>query len=162
MGWHLLIKDPLRSGIPAPGYGVPPKVVANKNGQNAQATGGDPVNTITGNFFYSHKDLEVKGKVPIAFERTYNSQDRTLGPLGNSWAFSYNSRILFYSDNENEVGVLRPDGKRDFYTKNPDGTFTGQFGSHDLLRQNPDKTYSLITKQNISYEFEETGKLKEI
>ncbi|MFC4767980.1 DUF6531 domain-containing protein, partial [Effusibacillus consociatus] len=162
IGSQILIKDPLRSGIPAPGFAVPPEEVSNQNGSNPQAVGGDPVNTITGNFFYRHKDLEVKGKIPITFERTYNSRDRSLGPLGNSWAFSYYTKLLFYRDKENEVGVLRPDGKVDFYTKNPDGTFTGQFGSHDLLRQNPDQSYSLITKQNISYEFEETGKLKEI
>lgn len=51
---------------------------------------GDPVNSATGAFTFSMRDLSVKGIAStIAIERTYNSRSTYIGPFGKGWHFNY-------------------------------------------------------------------------
>lgn len=51
---------------------------------------GDPVNSATGAFTFSMRDLVLKGRAStIAIERTYNSRSSYLGPFGKGWHFNY-------------------------------------------------------------------------
>jgi len=52
---------------------------------------GEPVNTATGSYEYSHTDLSLGGRTPLVFARGYNSRTAAaaLGPLGYGWTWTY-------------------------------------------------------------------------
>lgn len=67
----------------------PPSGPANPSGSAAE-----PVNTATGNYYYSHTDLTLPGRgLGLVFTRTYNAQDPTDGPFGRGWTHRYQVRL---------------------------------------------------------------------
>src|SRR5262249_5561932 len=56
-----------------------------------QLTGGEPVSTGSGNYYYSHTDFTLPGRgMSLVFRRSYNTIDNYSGPLGTFWTHSYN------------------------------------------------------------------------
>ena len=57
------------------------------------AFGGDPVNMATGNFIFARTDLEIGGRMPVKFQRFYNTIDDYVGPLGKGWYHPYDIKL---------------------------------------------------------------------
>ena len=121
----------------------------------------DPVNTATGNYIYQRTDLEIPGKgTPLVFERNYNSQDDTDGPLGFGWNHSYNSVLTVNADST--VTIRWGDGRTETWTPDGGGGYTPQYGVFDTLIDNGDGTFTLRKKDLTVYNFNTSGKLSGI
>ena len=93
---------------------TPPKAdqLGPPNGGNV-VYAGDPVNTATGNVWYSQTDLQLPGRgLPFVLTRTYNSQSDSEGLFGHGWLATYDTRVVGVSsgDDEHTVEVLEPGG----------------------------------------------------
>jgi len=123
----------------------------------------DPVNTSTGNYIYQKKDLEISGRgLPVAFERNYNSQDATDGPLGYGWGHTYNEKLSVDSASSN-VTIRHGDGKTETWTPDGSGGYKAtQSGVSDTLISNGNGTYTLKKKDLTRYDFDASLNLSSI
>ena len=129
--------------------------------QTYSGYGKDPVNTATGNYVYSKKDIEIPGiGLSFAFERSYNSQDAVDGPLGFGWDHAYNSTVTINGDST--VTIRWGDGKTETWMPDGLGGYTPQYGVFDTLVNNGDGTYTLNKKDLTKYNFNTSGKLSSI
>ncbi|HKS29787.1 MAG TPA: RHS repeat-associated core domain-containing protein [Pyrinomonadaceae bacterium] len=122
---------------------------------------GSPVEIATGNFIFSTRHLLVPALGP-ALELTlvYNSQDLRLGPFGNGWTHSYDQRLVLADGETQKVAIVRqPNGKRDRFIQNSDGTYTPPPSVHASLRKNQDGTHTLREPNGVRREFDAEGKL---
>jgi|GEM_PF-959907 len=113
--------------------------------------GGDPVDTSTGNFRYRHTDVAIPGRGGgVAFNRSYNSDDTTSGPLGPGWAFGYNAHVV---DQSSTISVVEGNGRVETYTQNG-SSYTPPPGVFDTLQKfTPalgDGTVYLVTRHDQS------------
>jgi RHS repeat-associated protein len=118
--------------------------------------GGGPVNTSTGNFSHFVKDFAIPGRgMPFSFERGYNSQDTTNGPLGYGWNHNYNIALTVGSSGE--VTVRWGDGRTETWTV--DGTgYKPRYGVFNTLIKNGN-TYTVTMKDMTRYNFNANGQL---
>ena len=123
----------------------------------------DPVNITTGNYAYEHLDLSIPSRgLPLEFKRFYNSQDDYDGPFGIGWSHTYNIFLIQSSDDQSNYVIRRnPDGNKDKFIGNPDGTYSSPDGIFDTLTKNG-QTYTITTKNGIAYQFNQTGYLSSI
>jgi RHS repeat-associated protein len=95
------------------------------------------VNTTNGNLFKSYTDMQVaQAQGPgLALQRTYNSNDATIGPFGTGWTHAYDIQMQESSDvaaqagskaNEEINGVPRTDffGGKHMYHRDADGLYS--------------------------------------
>ncbi|MGN0505028.1 MAG: S8 family serine peptidase, partial [Lachnospiraceae bacterium] len=122
-----------------------------------QASGGDPVNVITGNFYMSLTDLYFAGigDSPVAITRSYNSLDTGSGLFGKGWSFSYESSLSVVSSSR--VKVTYADGRILVFQKNGN-SYTAE-ATKDILIKNGDGTWSLATEEKKTWNYSSTGKL---
>jgi RHS repeat-associated protein len=127
-------------------------------------TGGDPVETATGNFTYTRTDLAIAGRGPApSFVRTYNSADARVGPLGPGWSYSYDVRLVKPADGGDALLLVGPDGRRDRYARNPDGTYAPPSQAvTTTLVHNADGTYTAAHKDRSAWTFDAGGRLTRI
>ncbi len=116
------------------------------------------VNTSTGNFAHKVMDLALPGIGPsFVFERTYNSQDGTDGPLGYGWTWSFNVSLAEWPDGEM---VMRwGDGKTEVWNPDGAGGWTPMYGVFSTLIENPDGSFTLRGKDLIEYRFDLSNRL---
>jgi RHS repeat-associated protein len=127
------------------------------------ATGGDPVQTFSGAFTYSHTDIAIAGLGPSPlFTRSYNSEDTRLGPLGPGWTDSYYTRLREPGDGSGDLLFVRPDGNTDRFTRNNDETFSPSPATYATLVRNPDLSYTVTELDQRQFTFDAAGKLTAI
>ena len=123
----------------------------------------DPVNTATGNYVYSKVDLKLPGPgMNFVFERNYNAQDATNGPLGFGWNHTYNAQLIV--DASSNVTIRWGDSKADTYTLNASGGFSPQIGFaiFDTLTAIQGGGYKLLKKDQTVYNFDSSNRLASI
>ncbi|MCL2336322.1 MAG: DUF6531 domain-containing protein [Firmicutes bacterium] len=117
---------------------------------------GDPVNSITGALDWNYTDLQMEGKKPLAFTRTYNSlyADDDYG-LGYGWSYPYNYRVSFL---KNKAYVTVPSGATVCFTKNG--------GEYDTAPGNlytfTGETNTLTTDTGETVKFNSSGRASQI
>ena len=120
----------------------------------------EPVNTATGNYYTSHRDLFVAGKkFGFNFTRFYNSRDSYSGPLGAGWTFSYN---IFLTENTGSgiVTIKQADGGNISFSPAAGGLYTPlTTGLFDELRKNGNGSFTLTRKNQSVLQFSPSGKL---
>ena len=130
-------------------------------GDTPSGYGSDPVNTATGNYIYSKKDLQLSGRgLPFLFERHYNSQSGEDGPLGYGWGHTY--YVTLTEDPDSNVTIKWGDGKTETWSPDGGGGFDPQYGVFDDLIDNGDGTYTLRKKDQTEYHFDTSGRLSNI
>jgi RHS repeat-associated protein len=101
-------------------------------------------------------DLLIPGRgLDWSLTRTYRSDVQEPGPLGQNWELNYRNRLwVVTAQNLNEIqqsfpsatvgDVVRIDGsnRADFYTHNPDGSYTDPNGFFTRLTLNGDGTFT--------------------
>lgn len=117
---------------------------------------GDPVNVANGNFTLQRSDISVPGGNPLKFSRFYNSRDYYQGILGSNWHNSFDFKL---KNNNEKIRITYNDGHIEDFTLNSDGTYSSMVGKYDKLMKNNDGTFTLKTKDNTSYYFDEDGKI---
>jgi RHS repeat-associated protein/uncharacterized repeat protein (TIGR01451 family) len=117
----------------------------------------DPVNVVFGNYVYQYTDLAfpTQGE-DIAFQRSYNSANQAVGPLGPGWTHSYH--ITVTQSSPNTVIVQREDGRLDLYTDDTTGNYLPPPGIYDTLTWNNDH-FELTRKEQVVYVFNPDGSL---
>lgn len=126
---------------------------------------GEPVNTATGSYEYSHTDLSLAGRTPLVFARAYNSRTATTspGPLGYGWTFTYGiSLTTALSGSTPIVQVAFGSGRTDLFTQQADGSYAPAPGQFDTLAANADGTYDVTDKDQTVYHFAGSGALQTI
>jgi RHS repeat-associated protein len=118
---------------------------------------GDPVNTLFGNFTHSHTDLEMPGLGPVRIVRSYNSALPRDGLLGFGWNITYDLRVTRPATGITKVE--RGDGRVDVYTGTNGAALVPPAGSVDRLVRTTAGTYTLTTRERITYGFNAGGRL---
>lgn len=121
----------------------------------------DPVNTATGNYVYQKTDLQMAGRgLALDFSRTYNSQDKYLGPLGSGWTHTFN--IALTEDSDGFVRIRWEDGRTEIFERNPDGSYQPPVGVFSALARSGDGSFTLETKDQTLFGFGSNGQLVSI
>ena len=124
--------------------------------------GGDPVNTATGNYVYSHRDLEIPGiGLPLRLTRHYNSRlasaDGAAGTrLGYGWTHTYRVTL---SQSGGQVTVAWGDGHTATFAPDGNGGFTPQYGVFDRLSDQGDGRFALLKRDGTRHDFDSAGRL---
>lgn len=123
--------------------------------------GGDPVNTATGSYFFTRKDLELPGRgFPLIFERTYNSQDTNDGPLGFGWTHRFNASLTEGGDGA--ATIRWGDGKLETWTPDGSGGYKAQYGVNTVLAKEIDNSWRLTAKDGSVHAFAVDGALSSL
>jgi RHS repeat-associated protein len=118
------------------------------------------IDTSTGALGFADRDLSIPGTLPLTFTRYYNSHSDRFGSFGFRWSDTYDTRLVFNGD---DVGVVWGSGREEFFNKQLDGSYTGADPRiHSKLVKNGDGTFTLTTKDNVSYRFDSQGTLTRI
>jgi RHS repeat-associated protein len=116
-----------------------------------------PVDTATGNFWHTFRDLSIPGRGPaIDLTRTYNSlQAGVNGPFGYGWNDSYAASLAIQPST---VVVTQCNGSKTTFTLN--GTaWTAPPRAIATLVHNADGTWSFTRGAREIYVFDATGRL---
>jgi len=126
-------------------------------------SGGDPVQTFTGNFGYSHSDLAIPGRGPSpVLLRTANSGDTRTGQFGPGWTSNYGMHLASPGDGTADLYLVGPQGGADRYSFHNGGTFSPPPAVYATLVRNPDGSYTATQKDQSAWTFDSTGKLTRI
>jgi RHS repeat-associated protein len=118
------------------------------------------IDTSTGTVTFAEQDISIPGAIPLAFARYYNAHSDRLGSLGFRWSNTYDTRLAFAGD---DVGVVFGSGREEFFDKQTNGTYKPSDPRiHSMLVKNGDGTYSLTTKDNLTYDFTSAGALNRV
>jgi RHS repeat-associated protein len=130
-------------------------------GDDGPCKSGSPVELASGNFVYSARDLLIVGLGPaIDLTRTYNSRDMRKGPFGNGWVFPYDQRIIETTNGMQMLAVCsQPNGKRDVFTRQANGSYQSPPHVRATLVKNSDNTYTLRENSGVARRFNADGLL---
>lgn len=123
-----------------------------------------PVNMATGHFFWTDKDIVLKGRPLLELSRTYNSHDPRDGVFGNGWSFTYDRSLLKVRQTdaqgeEHFFYIMRlVNGKRYSFTVEADGSITPPPGIFQRIEPQSDGTVRLVSLDG-SYDVYAYGKL---
>jgi RHS repeat-associated protein len=117
----------------------------------------------SGAYRLAETDVLIPGTVPLMISRTYHSNDLHPGMFGRGWIFSYGYRLVEVSDGD-EIAVIlrRPNGQRDRFVQNTDGSYLTPTSVYETLSKQPDGTFVLTTKEGTTYHFDDVGALERI
>lgn len=113
----------------------------------------------SGGLNQSVTDLSLAGiGVPFAFTRTYNSLDRTPGPLGRGWTFSYGAQLGVLANGD--VNYRSGTGQQIYFTKQG-SSYLGAPGSRCSLTLSGG-VYDLLRSDQLHERFDSSGRLTSI
>lgn len=115
-----------------------------------------------GNFVWQATDAKVLVVgPPLELERTYNSLDERVGSFGRGWSSSFemSAEVDAYGTN---VTVVQPDGRRELYRKQPDGSYAPPEGYFSTLEGVAGGGWKLTSKDRSEYVFDSDGRLTSI
>ena len=129
-------------------------------GYSTAATGGDPVNSFTGNFSREAVDVAITAvNPPLVLLRTFNSLDPRISPLGPGWTYSYAMHLNSLSATPLDIIVVGPQGQSDVYRHSGDGSYTPPPAIHATLARRDDGTYLLTETDRSTASFDRIGRL---
>lgn len=120
------------------------------------------IDTSTGAFAFSDRDLATEGALPLVLTRYYNGHSDRLGTLGYRWSHTFDTRLVITDDND--AGVVYGSGREVFFDGNSSGTVFAPADPRvkDTLVKNGDGTYTFTTKDRLAYRFSALGVLSSI
>ncbi|HEX6235791.1 MAG TPA: DNRLRE domain-containing protein [Acidimicrobiales bacterium] len=114
------------------------------------------VNPSIGNYVGSFNDVLVAAAgLPVELTRTYNSMDTRVGAFGQGW-----STFLDLSAEEEDGETLLvsfPDGRKERYGENADGSWAAPAGNASVLRNRSGGGWELERPDRSVYEFDAAG-----
>lgn len=123
---------------------------------------GSPFIPASGAYIAHYTDISIPGPVALEITRTYHSLDGHSGLLGHGWMFTYGAKLIEVTDGASKFVIIRrPDGQRDRFYENSDGTYNNAPGVFDTLIKSSE-TWQLIQKNGTVLTFDEPGNLLEI
>ena len=118
----------------------------------------DPINSATGNFYYSKGDIVIPGRYPLMFTRFYNAIGGLNSVLGANWTHNFNIQLY---DNGDQVHIVFDDGHVESYTKRSNDTYSPPINRTNVLTRPEDGGPGFVLYfQNLQrYIFDENGAL---
>ncbi|HEV2123430.1 MAG TPA: DUF6531 domain-containing protein, partial [Chloroflexota bacterium] len=102
----------------------------------------------------------VAGRGPLPrINLTYNSNDTVARPLGPGWTHNYLTRLVDPGDNTGDVVLVGPQGRRDRYVKQTDGSYRGPADVRTQLTKQGSGTFVARFKDQSKWEFDAAGRL---
>ena len=159
---------PMKNGTCNPWPFVPPPDPDKNKGKHCSDDTQGGVNAGTGNTFQGSTDVTISSSgIPIEFERSYNSQAVTDGPLGYGWTHSYDLSLeVVRTQPQTRLRIWDTDGKALYFTQvrqsvSGEVSFTGESGVKDRLKQIVSTgEYQLRRKDStLTYKFASDGRL---
>jgi len=126
------------------------------------AKAGVGVDVATGNLVLTETDIRIPTVgFPLEVTRTYNSltASTATGVFGSGWTWNYGVALDVTTD---AYGVIltAADGAKHYFKRNPDGTFTSEYGLFSLLSyDSTSQEYTLLHPNQDREVFDSTGKL---
>src|SRR5450830_369489 len=118
---------------------------------------GDPVNSVTGNFYETYTDASLPGAgIPFSLDRTYNSRDDGSGPLGTGWSASVLTSLMI--DEAGNVNVETGGGAEVGYILQQDGSYKADSNVTAKLTKTSSGYDVLLHDQNVQH-FDSDGRL---
>ena len=99
--------NPAQGGGSCFNFADGPEIVQDPTNFPRGFSGGDPVNTVSGNFVWQEADLSLNSHQPLTLVRTYNSLDTNQTILGRGWSSIITSRLEILAST---VTFINPDG----------------------------------------------------
>jgi RHS repeat-associated protein len=128
------------------------------------ACNGDPVNSVTGNFFENRTDLRIPGLGGgLTFKRTYNAQEAAegkTGPLGYGWSYEYGEKLEL-DPSETAATITNADGATATFTE-VEGEWTAPAWVQATLVKNKDGSFTYTLPDRRVFKFSSEGKLLSI
>lgn len=121
---------------------------------------GEPVNTATGNYFYSRTDIRVPSiGFPFEFTRTYNVIGRQASSLGWGWTHTFESSVAELVA-DGTVELVWGNGRLDTYVPMGGGHYQPFYKGYegDLIKT-ATGTFRFVTKGQMTYEFDSNNRL---
>ncbi|MEQ7125102.1 RHS repeat-associated core domain-containing protein [Actinopolymorpha sp. B11F2] len=154
--------NPRRTILPPP---IPDRQAAGCGCGNAlgmtdarQAVRGVGVNTATGAFSRVEQDLAMASfGVPFVSTRIYSSANPANGLFGSGWAWSYGMQVAA----SDRGALVRADDGAIVEYRLADGRYQRPAGVRSTLRKT-DAGWTLVTPEQISYDFDGQGRLTSI
>jgi len=109
------------------------------------ASGFDPINFSTGNFYYTKEDISIPGRYPLSFTRFYNAIGGLDSTLGANWTHNYNIRLF---NNGDEVHIVFDDGHVETYALMDDGNYASPLEHAKMLTVAKDSLDGLCDGNN--------------
>jgi YD repeat-containing protein len=130
---------------------------------------GDPVNTVTGEFWETAEDLAVPAAIgpAAALVRTYGTSAVELdGPFGWGWTFNWRMGLGIALGATGEtleaashIRVVQENGSSVTFVRLPDGSYAGSGQSFATLELREDGTYLLTRRSTQRFVFDSEGRL---
>jgi len=99
---------------------------------------GDPVNVVTGSFDMKSVDLIMEDiGVTLEIKRIYNSKDTSIGSMGRSWSFNFETKLEIEKE---EIKLICEDGHVETFNKTED----------KWVNENPNNEAWLLSKEKFS------------
>src|SRR6266542_4114414 len=124
---------------------------------------GGQVNAVTGNVWYSTRDISIRARAfDLFIQRSYNSlRGSEAGPFGNGWTFTYNEKLVVNADTT--VTWNDADGSQHTFTpKGTTGGYAAPRGIPARLVKNGDGSFALWRFDGTRETFDSSGKLTSI
>jgi len=119
----------------------------------------DPINSTTGNFYYTKDDIVIPGRYPLVFKRFYNSVGGMDGVLGINWTHNYNIRLY---NNEENIHIVFDDGHAETYKRLDNGMYAAPADRHNVLIADENGGFCLHFQTLEQYQFSQSGALSYI
>jgi RHS repeat-associated protein len=118
----------------------------------------DPVNTATGNYHTSTRDLQLGGAgITFQFARTYNSAESSASTLGVGWTDNLDAKLNVQANGD--VLVRSGTGQQALFGLNPDGTYSPPAGGRASLSATEGGGWLLTTRSREHQTFNAFGQL---
>lgn len=131
----------------------------------SQVCVGDPVNTATGDFSETTRDLSLPGRgLGLNMIRTYSSlgaKYRPWGRMGEGWWFSYEVK-LFYDEEARQAIIVNGNGTWTVFDRNSKGQYVAPPRTLAELVEHEDGSYTYTVRKRLSYTFDPVGRLTSI
>jgi RHS repeat-associated protein len=127
------------------------------------------VNEAVGQLTYSHTDVSlpsVTGALQVT--RVYNERARRTGLFGRGWSSNLDARIVYKTNSgalpslNDPVQVILPDGRREYFSRNQNGTFvSASLGfKNDLVRDPTTNIFTYVLRDRSKLIFNVNGRLE--
>jgi RHS repeat-associated protein len=134
---------------------------------NAAQSVSTPVDLATGKLWYTYDDMPLSGPFGFDFSRYYDNQSGYSADMGKGWRHSYGQFLdlsQYLSPNANTLIVYYDNtGKRDYFAGvTGTGSYYDNLSGDRLILNSSGPPYTLVTWQNVSYNFDSAGRLSSI
>jgi len=130
------------------------------HGDGGSGCTGGPIDAVSGKLWYAYSDAQLSGPFGVGFSHRYDSDTATFqGDLGVGWRDNYDPYLDLTNVSSGAVVFFDGSCNRTYLQALGTGTTSYDQISGDTLDSNSDGSYTLVTWDNKTYNFDSDGRL---